>query len=183
MSQKVDMKKILDAIEPSEDFKKLEKFFIGVDSSLTGNAVVIINDKGEIINENVISTNKECYINGAQRVLDVFDQMKYIVNVQRLEKIYIEDLAYSSNSTTLFERCGLLFLITTYLLRKDIYYSTIPPTELKKWHTTDGHADKALMMRVAKCKYGIDFKDDNICDAYCLAMLALEDYKNNVKRG
>jgi crossover junction endodeoxyribonuclease RuvC len=179
---KVDIKKMLDEAEPTEEFKKLEKFFIGIDPSLTGNAIVIINDVGEIIHENLISTNKECYINPEQRILDIFDDMDYMFNVVRLQKVYIEGLAYSSNSATLFERAGLMYLIVTRLLKEDIDYSIIVPTMLKKWHTTDGHADKKFMMRVAKCKYGIDFQDDNICDAYCLAMLALEDYQNNVKR-
>ncbi len=168
--------------QKSEEWKKLEKFFIGIDPSLKGNAIVITNDSGEIINEHLISTNKECYINPEQRILDIFEQMNYIFNTVRLDRVYIEGLAYSSNSTTLFERCGLMYLIVTKLLKEDIRYSIIPPTMLKKWHTTDGHADKKLMMRIAKCKYRIDFQDDNICDAYCLAMMALEDYQNNVKR-
>lgn len=168
--------------EKSEDWEQLEKFFIGIDPSLTGNAIVIINDSGEIVHEQLISTNKECYINPEQRILDIFDQMDYMFHAVRLEGVYLEGLAYSSNSTTLFERCGLMYLIATRLMKEDIRYSIIPPTQLKKWHTTDGHADKKMMMRVAKCKYGIDFQDDNICDAYCLAMMALEDYQNNVKR-
>lgn len=180
---KVDIGKLYREMEKSEEWNELEKHFVGIDPSLKGNAVVIINDKGEIENEHLISTEKECYMNGEQRVSDIFDQLGYIDEVARLESVYIEGLAYSSNSPTLFERCGLLYLILDKLIKSDTYYAVIPPTQLKKWHTTDGHADKVLMMRVAKCKYGIDFKDDNICDAYCLAMLALEDYKNNIKRG
>jgi Holliday junction resolvasome RuvABC endonuclease subunit len=166
----------------SDSWEGLEKHFIGIDPSLTGNAVVIIDDSREIIYEHLVSTNKECYINPEQRISDIFEQIEYMFSVVRLKTVYIEGLAYSSNSNTLFERCGLMYLIVTRLLKADINYSIIPPTFLKKWHTTDGHADKKFMMRVAKCKYGIDFKDDNICDAYCLALLALEDYNNNVKR-
>jgi len=176
-------KMIFPDIVKSEEWENLEKFFIGIDPSLKGNAVVIINDSGEIVKEHLVSTDKECYINSEQRVLDIFQQIEYISNAVRLESVYVEGLAYSSQSTTLFERCGLLYMITTHLMKHDINYSIIPPTQLKKWHTTDGHADKKMMMRVAKCKYNIDFQDDNICDAYCLAMLALEDWKNNVKRG
>ncbi len=179
---KMNIKEILANQIPGKNFKKLEKFFIGIDPSLRGNAVVIINDKGEIVKEHLISTNIECYIDGYQRVLDIFDQIKYISNVVRLERVYVEGLSYMSASPTLFERCGLLYMIITHLLTDEINYSIVPPTTLKKWHTTDGHADKKFMMRVAKCKYGIDFKDDNLCDAYCLAMLALDDFKNNVTR-
>lgn len=159
-----------------------ERYFIGIDPSLTGNAVVIINQDGKIVKEHLICTDKECYINPEQRILDIFDQVKYITGVVRLTNVYVEGLAYTSNSATLFERCGLLYLITTHLLKNDINYSVIPPTQLKKWHTTDGHADKNFMMRVAKCKWGIEFEDDNICDAYCLAMLALDDWRNNIRR-
>ena len=175
-------KMVFPDIIKSEEWEQQEKFFIGIDPSLTGNAVVIINDSGEIVKEHLVSTNKECYINPEQRILDIFEQIEYIFNAVRLKRVYIEGLAYSSNSATLFERAGLMYLIVTRLLKEDIDYSIIVPTMLKKWHTTDGHADKKFMMRVAKCKYGIDFQDDNICDAYCLAMLALEDFKNNVKR-
>ena len=170
------------ALPKSKQWESQEKFFIGIDPSLKGNAVVIINDSGKINYEQLISTDKECYLNPEQRILDIFEQLEYMVYVIRLKKIYIEGLAYSSNSATLFERCGLMYLIVTHLLKNDIDYSIIPPTQLKKWHTTDGYADKKFMMRVAKCKYGINFTDDNICDAYCLAMMALDDYKNNIKR-
>jgi crossover junction endodeoxyribonuclease RuvC len=173
---------VMPEIIKSEEWESQEKHFIGIDPSLTGNAVVIINDSGEIVKEHLVSTNKECYMNPEQRILDIFEQIEYIFNAVRLKKVYIEGLAYSSNSATLFERAGLMYLIVTRLLKEDIDYSIIVPTMLKKWHTTDGHADKKFMMRVAKCKYGIDFQDDNICDAYCLAMLALEDHQNNVKR-
>ncbi len=175
-------KRIFPEIIKSQKWESLEKFFIGIDPSLTGNAVVIINDSKEIVKEHLVSTDKECYIDGYQRVNDIFEQLKYISSVVRLEKVYVEGLSYMSASPTLFERCGLLYMIVGNLLENDINYSIVPPTTLKKWHTTDGHADKKMMMRVAKCKYDIDFEDDNICDAYCLALLALEDYKNNVKR-
>ena len=153
------------------------KHFMGIDPSLKGNAIVIIDEEGKIIKEILISTHKECYINDDQRLLDIMDEM-YDYLLWMNEKIYVEGLGFTAKSTTLFERQGLLFLITTTLFKLNKRYKIIPPTTLKKRTTTDGHADKKLMMRVAKCRWGIDFKDDNICDAYCLARMALEDYKN-----
>ena len=157
--------------------------YIGIDPSLKGNAVVIIDEDGKILRDHLISTDAECYINSEQRILDIFEQLEYIVGTSNLAKIYIEGLAYSTNSMTLFERCGLLYMLTTTFLKNDIPYSVIPPPQLKKWHTTDGHADKNFMMCVAKCKWGIDFQDDNLCDAYCLAMMCREDFSKNIKRG
>jgi len=163
------------------EYKK-EIFFCGIDPSLTANAIVLINQDGEIVEKKLISTDRDMYLCPEQRILDIFDQMKFIPNIVRLEAVYVEGLSFMSTSPTLFERCALLYMLTTHLFKKDIRYSVIPPTSLKKWHTTDGHADKDLMMKVAKCRWNIDFKDDNICDAYCLAMMALEDYKNGIDR-
>jgi len=154
----------------------MPSFFVGVDPSLTGNAIVIIDNKGKVHDKKLVSTHKECYICPEQRVLDVFNEVKYIGNVLHLEAIYIEGLSYMSVSPTLFERCGLLYLIITYLFEKDIPYKIIPPTSLKKFATTNGHADKKMMMRVAKCRWDVDFGDDNLCDAYCLARMAMEEY-------
>lgn len=156
--------------------------YIGIDPSLIGNAVVIIDSEGKILKEDLICTNIECYINPEQRILDIFEQLDYITKTPNLVKIYIEGLAYSTSSMSLFERCGLLYMLTTTFLKEDIPYSVIPPPQLKKWHTTDGHAKKDLMICVAKCKWGIEFTDDNICDAYCLAMMALDDMNNNIRR-
>jgi crossover junction endodeoxyribonuclease RuvC len=155
-------------------FERYEYVFAGIDPSLKGTGIVLINENGSIIKQLVYKTDKECYMNNEQWILDVYEQVKFITNVPRLKSVYIEGLAYSSLSTTLHERIGLLFLIKTLLFKKDIKYKEIPPTSLKKWTTTDGHAEKWLMMAVAKCRWGIEFNDDNICDAFCLAQLARE---------
>ena len=153
----------------------MNMYFCGIDPSLTGCGVVIIDKEGQIIKETLISTDAECYINVEQRLVDIIDQMYFIPQVVGLDNIYVEGLGFTANSTSLFERQGLFFLITTFLFTNDINYKVIPPTKLKKWTTTDGHADKNMMMKVANCRWGINFKNDNICDAYCLARMALED--------
>lgn len=155
-----------------------ERFYVGVDPSLTGFAIVIINQHGDIVNQTLLSTNVECYINIEQRLLDIYEQAKFIGNIFNMDMMYIEDLSHMAKSTSLWERVGLLYMIRTHLFKCNAPFQVKAPTALKKWHTTDGFADKALMMKVAKCKWGLDFDDDNICDAYCLARWALEDFKS-----
>lgn len=152
-------------------------FYAGIDPSLTGNAVVIIDEKGKIQAGEVITTYKDCYINDDQRIIDIFDQVKSTLRIYPLTAVYVEGLSYMSVSQSLFERCGLLYLITTHLFRQDVKYKVVPPTSLKKFVTTDGHADKKFMMRVVKCRWGIDFQDDNLCDAFGLAQMAKEEFK------
>ncbi len=158
-------------------YEKDECIFIGIDPSLKATGLVIINENGNILEQFVYKTDAECYMNSEQWLLDIFDQIKFITTIPKLISVYIEGLAFFSKSPTLHERIGLLFLIKTYLFEKDINYKQIPPTSLKKWTTTDGFAEKWLMMAVAECRWGVHFTDDNICDAFCLAQLAREDYE------
>lgn len=154
-----------------------DEFYVGIDPSLKGNAVVVIDGNGFIHKEQLTSTDVECYLNAEQRILDIFNELKFVVNIINLKLVYVEGLSYMSVSPTLFERCGLLYLITTYLFENDVRYKIIPPTSLKLFITTDGHADKAFIQKVIKCRWGYNFKDDNIADAYGLARMALKEHR------
>lgn len=157
-------------------------FYVGIDPSLTGNGIVVINEKGELVEKRLITTYKECYLNSEQRVLDVFNQTKFVIGISELRYVCVENLSYMSVSNTLFERCSLLFSILMYLFEHDIKYKTIPPKTLKKFVTTDGNADKKFIRRVIKCRWGYDFKNDNIADAYGLARMALGEVENSETR-
>lgn len=147
--------------------------FCGIDPSLTGCAVVLIDDTGTIIEEKLISTNPDCYINSDQRLLDIVDQVKSIFTVSNLRFVCVEGLSFFSVSPSLYERCGLLYLITTSLFEKDIRYEVIPPKSLKKFAAGNGNADKKMMIQEVNKRWNQNFKDDNICDAYSLAQMAL----------
>lgn len=155
-----------------------EDFFVGIDLSLAGSGIVIINENGELVEQKLVVTYKDCYLSPEQRVMDIFDQTKFVVNITRLKFVCIEGLSYMSVSQTLFERCGLLYMILIHLLKHEIDYLLIPPKTLKKFVTTDGNADKVFIRRVIKCRWGYDFEDDNIADAYGLARMALERIKS-----
>jgi len=156
------------------------EYFVGVDPSLTGNAIVIIDERGEYIEGKLIASHKDCYLNGEQRVWDVFNQVKYIANVVRLDSVYIEGLSYMSVSPTLFERCALLYSILMFLLEREVKYKIIPPMTLKKFVTGHGHAKKDQMMTAIKDRWGMEFTDDNLADAYGLARMALTNRGKSV---
>lgn len=151
----------------------IDEYFVGIDPSLTATGISIISNTGELVDTKLIKTHNECYLNAEQRIIDIYNQFKFVSNIVGLKRVYVEGLSYMSNSPTLFERCGLLYLMLTYLFRCDINYEVIPPTTLKKFITTDGHADKLFIRKVIRCRWEYDFEDDNIADAYGLARMAL----------
>jgi len=155
------------------------KYFVGIDPSLVGTGVVVIDENGEIAEKKLISTTSDISIE--QRLIDILKGISFIKGVPRLEKVYIEDLAYFSKSSRLFELAGLHFLIRVSFFQNNIQLNIIPPKTLKKFVTKNGNAKKNLMLLQCYKRWGETFEDDNLCDAYCLARLALEEFKDEHK--
>lgn len=62
--------------------------------------------------------------------------------------------------------------IVRYVLgRHRIAYRDIPPTSLKKFISNAGNAKKDQMLLQTYKRYGVEFSDDNMCDAYGLAKI------------
>jgi len=150
-----------------------EKFYVGLDLSLIGTGIVIINNCGDIINQTLLNVKSEWYECMEQHINDVFDQCKFIANIVRLQNVAIEGLSYMSVGRTVHERTALHHMIRCYLYKKEIPFEIVPPKTLKKWATGNGNSDKKQMMANALERWGINFTDDNLCDAYCLAKMIL----------
>lgn len=61
------------------------------------------------------------------------------------------------------------------LIEADIRYATFPPASLKKYATGSGGASKTDMALASYKRGGVEFKDDNQCDAWWL-WVALNDH-------
>ncbi len=154
------------------NFYKDKDYYVGIDPSLNATGLVMINDQGEVVEERLITTYPDNYLCIEQRLLDILNDIKFVSCVGKLRKINIEALSFMSPGITFHERCGLLFLITTFLFDNEIEFETIPPKSLKKWAVGKGNADKKVMMELSEKRWGVKFTDDNICDAYNLAQMA-----------
>jgi Holliday junction resolvasome RuvABC endonuclease subunit len=55
----------------------------------------------------------------------------------------------------------------------------VPPTVLKKYVTGKGNASKAQMMEGVAKKWGPQFDNDNLADAYALAQYCKESMINS----
>lgn len=54
------------------------------------------------------------------------------------------------------------------LIERRIPYAIVPPATLKKYATGKGNADKTAMAMAAYKRAGVEFADDNQCDAWWL---------------
>lgn len=163
---------------------------MGLDLSLTGTGVVVMEDTA-IINQTLIVTKKDENVQEMER-------LEYIKN--RIHKVMIEtrfigeviersdqpriaiegpNLGTQGKTTSIFT-LGKLNGIVEHFLRYEIGvpYIIIPPTLLKKVITGKGQAKKELMMKEAYKKFNLDFSDNNICDAFCLCWTLLPSGTN-----
>lgn len=154
------------------------KYFIGIDSSYTGCGVVVIDDKGKIIKEKLISTFKEKdnVRDIEKRIVDITNEISAILlPIKDLVKsVYIENISYSSKGQRICEMAALNYYIRIFLYLNGFIFLTIPPTTLKKFVTGTGKCQKDLMLLKCYKKFNVEFSDNNLCDAYCLSRFALD---------
>jgi len=152
---------------------------IGLDLSLTATGLVVVSDdpnlntfpqhlKKEILDQILItSTPKEettpRIIRISARVMEAI--VKYKPNV-----VIIEGPAFGvQKSSSIFTLGELAGLVKSSMYAMQQSFVIVTPSALKKWITGKGNAKKDLMLLKVYKRFGVEFSDDNLCDAYSLA--------------
>lgn len=160
---------------------KKEAMFVGIDHSLTGTGVVVIDQDGCILEQKLIKTTNDEI--DEVRMTRIIDEISFVPKIVRLKRVYIEGPSYMSTGQAVLQMGALHYLIRIFLYRKKVKYKIIAPGTLKKFITGSGAAKKEQMLLNIYKKWGVEFKDNNIADAYSLARLALEEYYDGKTQG
>jgi len=154
----------------------------GIDPSITGTGLIILDEEFNIVEQILICTKN-------QKVdYDTEARMRYITDLiestllkykESLKSVYIEGLSFNSKGQSAAQLFGLAYLIRMRLLDNEIYYKELAPTALKKFVTGTGKCQKDLMLLKTFKKFGVEFSDNNLCDAYGLARYGAELYRSN----
>jgi Holliday junction resolvasome RuvABC endonuclease subunit len=159
--------------------KNNSPMFVGLDPSFNGTGIIVLDSQGEII-EQTLHKAKEGEVE--ERLLDIEKKIKFIPTILNLEIVYIEGPSYSSSGAFVLQMGALHYLIRLIFLKKKINYKVIAPGTLKKFVAGTGVAKKELMLLKTYKKWGVEFDDNNLCDAYGLARMAFEDFKDENNR-
>ncbi len=155
-----------------------DPMFVGLDPSYNGFAIMVIDKNGEIVEQKLLSsdTKKEA----EERIIELEVGFKFIPNILGLYSVCIEGPSYSSNGAFQLQMGALHYYMRIFLFKKDVDYKIIAPGTLKKFvaGVGKGNAKKELMLLKTYKKWGVEFDDNNLCDAYGLARMALEDFIN-----
>lgn len=160
---------------------------VGIDLSLTGTGVVILED-GKLMEQKLIKSKPTA--NGTpkdevKRIQKIVEEVQdsIIYHKGKIQVAVIEGLAFMvRNATALVQLSALNYMTRAMLMEYDIPFIIVAPTSLKKFITGNGAAKKDVMLIETYKRYGVTLLDDNVCDAYGLAQVGLALFGGNSKQ-
>lgn len=146
-------------------------YYIGIDLSLTNTGIIVLNSEGHLVDQHSIKPKSK----GDERLVEIKTQLHYYLSkYDEPFSICIEGYSYGSKNRGLPFQIGELGgVIKSSLFEKGLQYKLVPPTTMKKFITGKGNAKKEEIQSSIKQKWGIEFTDNNLADAYGLARVCL----------
>ncbi len=152
-----------------------DPLFVGVDPSINATGIIVLDENANIIEQKLFSVKSEKF---EESLVKYEKEIKFIPNIINLQSVYLEGPAYQATGRAVLQMGALHYLVRLFLFKKQVNYKIIAPGTLKKFVTGKGNSKKDLMLLKVYKKWGVEFDDHNLCDAYGLARMALEAYKN-----
>lgn len=136
----------------------------------TANIGVVILEGEKIIYKETLKPKGE----GVEKLEWTEETIEDLIVIHDVTDAILEGYSYMSKwrAHDLGEMGGVVRL---KLHKMRVPYSVVPPPTLKKFACGKGNAKKELMMLFAYKRWGVEFEDNHICDAYCLARFFLEE--------
>lgn len=142
--------------------------YLGIDQSLRSSGVVVIDSSSDLIWREAVTPKK---LAGAPRLAFIRDALHRVIGRDSPRFAALEGYSMESvnRSFDLGELGGLVRLV---LHDAGIPFVVVAPKSLKQFVSGDGSATKELMRQAVLKKWGMDFDQDDECDAYGLAQVA-----------
>ena len=152
---------------------------IGIDPSLTSTGIVVL--RGNKV-ELAVTTKNKPELGTIDRVRLIYERIVCVAeNLTDGEKwqapdlIVIEGFSYGSKGRSVFDIAYLGWRIREELERlrteDNIPWLEVPPSQLKKFATGQGNANKEIILQQVYKRWGVEFSDNNQADAYVLAQI------------
>ena len=157
---------------------KKSNLFVGLDPSMRGTGIIVLDQDGEIIEKKLFSCKDPSGMI-EKELVNYENEICFITNMVNREVVYMEGPAYQATGQRILQMGAIHFLTRVLFFKSGVNFKVIAPGTLKKFVTGKGNTKKDLMLLKTYKKWGVEFEDDNLCDAYGLARMALEEFKND----
>lgn len=148
--------------------------YTGIDLSLSNTGLIVIDGKGEILLERSIKTSPDKRKTSLATIDRVNGITKSIIESllrRNITKVAIEGFSYGSKGKALFEIAYLGYRVREEINNNGIEIIEPTPGQLKQFATGKGNTKKSEVMLQVYKRWGKEFSDDNLADAYVLAQM------------
>ena len=166
-------------VKPKKNNNPKSPMFVGLDPSYNEFGLIILGHEGNIVEQMLITSDSK--LEADKRIIQLEEKFKFIPNIMGLRSTYIEGPAFSSKGQFVLQMGALHYYLRIFLIKKKVNFKIIAPGTLKKFVTGTGKGKKELILLKTYKKWGVEFNNNNLADAYGLARMALEDFKNKVE--
>ena len=146
---------------------------VGVDPSFNGFAIVVLDNKANIVEQKLISC-KDKKLSDEEKIIYLENEFKFIPTIHCLDRVFLEGPSLNSTGNNSLQMGAINYYFRVFLYKNKVDYEVIVPGTLKKYVTGKGNTKKELILLNVYKKWGIEFNDNNLADAYGLARMALD---------
>ena len=144
---------------------------LGLDLSLSASGFCVLDSvNAGVVDSGVIKAKD---LSGLARLDVIGEAVFQKAKLYSPKLIAIEDYAFSAHAAHAHELGELGGVVKLSLHKAGFRLIPVAPTKLKKFVSGKGNIKKNQMLLAVYKKWGIEFTDDNECDAYGLARFAL----------
>lgn len=151
-----------------------DQVYLGLDLSLTGTGVVLIDREGDVIHAATIK-NK---LRGMERLKFIEGEIEYILRCNATINIAIEGYAMGIRTGQSFSIGELGGVIKLLLYEWKKPFVIVSPTSLKKFVLGKGVGDKDMIIMNVYKRWGFEAKTSDEADALVLAYISRELDRN-----
>jgi len=158
--------------------RKPESLYIGIDQSYTGFGLVVLDETGHCHQKSLLKYPLNKFKDEGERLAKIHEDliMYFGIHLSSGAQIHIgmEGYAYGAklNREKLGELGGIVKLASYIVF--GVTPTVVAPAALKQSITGSGKASKDAMVSAIK-EYDADIKDNNLADAYGLALMLYSD--------
>lgn len=148
--------------------------WIGLDQSYTGFGLVILLDGDDHPHDRLGKFDAAKFGSGVDRLLFIEEWLATEIGDYVIDWVCME--GYANGSKFGREAAGELgYAVKRYLRSRHpqrLLPTVVPPTSVKKFATGSGAAKKNEMLLAVYKRWGVEYKNDNLADAFVLAKIA-----------
>lgn len=148
--------------------------YIGLDLSLSETGAIVVDTIGTRLHTGLIKSNKR----GVHRLQELKGKVERVLDNHKLRFAAVEGYAMGKgggrgqNAGRVFDIGEWGGIVRLLLLERGLPTIIVPPSNLKMFVALNGAAKKPQVVAAVASRFGYETKNDNLADAYGLAIMA-----------